>query len=164
MNADEALAAFAKCCGSQRWAERMAAARPFEDAPALLRAAERIWWSLAESDHREAFAAHPKIGESAAAKPKGDPETTGKWSRDEQKGAAAASAGTLTDLADANRAYEAKHGFIFIVCASGRSADAMLADLRARIDRTTREEVRTAAEEQAKITRLRLAKLIGELA
>jgi len=70
----------------------------------------------------------------------------------------------LADLAAANREYDATHGFIFIVCASGRSADAMLADLRARLGNSTADELRTAAEEQMKITRLRLAKLIGELA
>jgi len=157
---DEALAALRRCCGSARWADAMNTRRPFEDTPALLRIAERVWWSLDEADHREAFAAHPKIGVTT---PPLDAETTAKWTRDEQKGAAAASEKMVADLAAANRAYEDKHGFIFIVCATGRSADAMLTDLRARIDRASDEELRTAAEEQAKITRLRLHKLIGEL-
>ncbi|HLL20748.1 MAG TPA: 2-oxo-4-hydroxy-4-carboxy-5-ureidoimidazoline decarboxylase, partial [Kofleriaceae bacterium] len=92
-----------------------------------------------------------------------DPETTGRWSRDEQESTQTAAHATLSHLADANHAYEQKHGFIFIVCATGRSAEQMLADLRVRLPRSTAEELRTAAEEQAKITRLRLAKLIGEL-
>jgi OHCU decarboxylase len=142
----------------------MTAARPFEDVPALMRIAERTWWSLGEGDHREAFASHPKIGTQMPPTKSDDPETTGKWSRDEQKSTSSASSGTLTDLAEANRAYEAKHGFIYIVCATGRSANSMLDDLRKRLVSTQAAELRTAAEEQAKITRLRLAKLIGELA
>jgi len=137
----------------------MTAARPFEDKPALLRTAERTWWSLGEADHREAFAAHPKIGE-AKVPPSGD----ATWSTDEQRLTAQAEANTLARLAEANRAYEAKLGFIFIVCASGRSAEAMLADLDRRLGNSPAEELRTAAEEQAAITRLRLTKLIGELA
>jgi allantoicase len=159
--AADARTALARCCGSSRWADAMTAARPFEDVPALLRIGERTWWSLGEADHREAFAAHPKIGASA---PPADGAGDARWSRDEQKGASAAGAPVAGELAAANRAYEEQHGFIFIVCATGRSAEGMLADLRARLPRTTAEELRTAAEEQAKITRLRLAKLMGELA
>nr|MBA3820243.1 2-oxo-4-hydroxy-4-carboxy-5-ureidoimidazoline decarboxylase [Deltaproteobacteria bacterium] len=145
------------------WADAMTAARPFEDVPALQRTAERIWWSLGEADHRQAFAAHPKIGEQRSAAPAVDPETTGRWARGEQQSTAAASAETLDALADANRAYKTKHGFIFIVCATGRSADSMLADCRARTARSPAEELRCAAEEQAKITSLRLGKLMTEL-
>ena len=158
MSTDEARAALRRCNGSTVWAEMMERARPYEDVPALLRIAERIWWSLGEGDHREAFAAHPKIGE-AKVPATGD----ATWSTDEQRSAAAAAAQTLARLAEQNRAYEAKHGFIFIVCATGRSADAMLADLEARLGNSAALELRTAAEEQAKITRLRLIKLIGEL-
>ncbi|MBX3155439.1 MAG: allantoicase [Deltaproteobacteria bacterium] len=153
LGAAEATAALQRCCGSSRWAEAMAAARPFEDAAALLRIGERTWWSLGEADHREAFAAHPKIGAKKA---------DSAWSADEQRGAAESA--VAAELASANRAYDDRHGFLYIVCATGRSADAMLADLRARLSRSTAEELRTAAEEQAKITRLRLHKLIGELA
>ena len=150
----DATGVLLRCCGSSKWASAMNAARPFEDCAALLRIAERIWWSqCTESDHLEAFAAHPKIGERGG----------GAWSAGEQAGAANAAEQTLAELADANREYAAKHGFIFIVCASGRSADAMLADLRARLRNTRTAEVRTAAEEQAKITRLRLTKLLQEL-
>ncbi|MGE0547864.1 MAG: allantoicase [Kofleriaceae bacterium] len=159
MAVDDARDALRRCCGAARWVELMVAARPFEDAAALLRIGERLWWSLAETDHREAFAAHPKIGE-AKVPASGD----AKWSSDEQKAAAATTARTVSELAAANRDYEAKHGFIFIVCATGRSADAMLVDLRTRLGNPQAVELRTAAEEQIKITRLRLIKLIGELA
>jgi allantoicase len=159
MPADAARAALRRCCGSAVWADAMTAARPFEDVPALLRVGERTWWSVSESAHREAFAAHPKIGGSKV--PAG---ADSSWSTDEQKSATAAASATLAELAEANRQYEAKFGFIFIVCATGRSGDAMLADLRARMASSPADELRTAAEEQAKITRLRLGKLIGELA
>jgi allantoicase len=147
-----------RCCGSKRWAQAMAAARPFEDVDALMRVGERIWWSLAVDDHLEAFAAHPKIGEHKTP-------ATGDagWSAAEQRGTSGASDDTRTALAEANRAYEAQLGFIYIVCASGRSADEMLADLRARLAHSREVELRTAAEEQAKITRLRLTKLVQEL-
>ena len=150
----DATTAFLKCCGSAHWAAAMTGARPFEDLATLLRIAERTWWALGEADHLEAFAAHPKIGGTGAS----------AWASAEQAGTARAAEATLAALADSNRAYEAKHGFIYIVCASGRSADAMLADLRARSGRSRADELRTAAEEQAKITRLRLAKLLGDLA
>jgi allantoicase len=160
VSSDEARAALRRCCGSSRWAEAMAAARPFEDLPAVLRIAERTWWSLDEAAHREAFAAHPAIGETKAPA-NGDTA----WSAGEQRAAAAtADDRLLAELAEANRAYLERHGFLFIVCATGRSAEAMLADLRARTPSSLADELRTAAEEQIKITRLRLHKLIGELA
>jgi allantoicase len=154
MTIPEATAALRKCCGASRWVAQVVAARPFEDVPALLRTAERAWWSLETVDHLEAFAAHPKIGE---------PKPSSAWAIEEQKGAAAAQQQTLRDLADGNREYLDRFGFIFITCASGKTAEAMLVELDARIGNTHADETRTAAEEQAKITRLRLHKLIGEL-
>jgi allantoicase len=159
MSDGDALAALKRTCGSTKWTQKMAAQRPFEDAAALLRIAERTWWSLSFEDHLEAFAAHPKIGEKKVPSA-GD----AKWSTGEQADAAAANEQTLAELADANRRYKEQLGFIFIVCASGRSAEAMLADLKARLANPREIELRTAAEEQAKITRLRLQKLMGELA
>ncbi|MBA2539903.1 MAG: allantoicase [Deltaproteobacteria bacterium] len=160
MSPADARAAFLKCCGSTAWATAMTSRRPFDDVPTLLRTAERVWWSLNMDAHREAFAAHPKIG---APKPPSQAVATAAWAGDEQKAASSIDQATADELARANAEYEAKHGFIFIVCATGRSADAMLADLRVRSPRSTTEELRTAAEEQIKITRLRLHKLMGEL-
>ena len=157
--ADEATTALRRCCGSSRWAEQMTAHRPFEDAAALLRIAERTWWSLDEAAHREAFAAHPKIGETKTPV-SGD----SAWSAGEQRAAATVDTQVLAELAEANRAYLERHGFLFIVCATGRSAEDMLADLRARTPSPHADELRTAAEEQIKITRLRIQKLLGELA
>jgi allantoicase len=156
----DAHAALLRCCGAVRWAAAMVAARPFEDVPALLRIAERVWWGLDEVAHREAFAAHPRLGAPRA--PAGAEAAAG-WAHDEQRGAAAAAAGVLAALAAANAAYEERHGLGFLLCATGRGADAMLAELEARLPRTTAEELRTAAEEQIQITRLRLRKLLGEL-
>ena len=154
LDADEARGAFLRCCGSRAWAEAMTGNRPFEDAHALLRTAERIWWRLGEDAWQEAFAAHPRIGEAPKAE-------HGAWAGGEQAGAAAATAGVQAALAAANVAYAEQFGFIYIVCASGRSAEEMLADLQARLQHDRPTEVRIAAEEQAKITRLRLKKLLG---
>ncbi|MBP6837535.1 MAG: allantoicase [Kofleriaceae bacterium] len=151
----EATEALLRCCGSRKWAETMAQRRPFEDEPTLLRLGERLWWTLGEADWLEAFAAHPRIGERKAD------DAAPAWSSQEQRGAAGASAEVAAKLAAGNDAYLAKYGFIYIVCATGRSAEDMLGALECRLagDRTT--ELRTAAEEQAAITRLRLRKLIG---
>jgi allantoicase len=154
LDADEARAAFLRCCGARGWAESMVAHRPFEDAAALVRTGERIWWSLGEQAWQEAFAAHPRIGEAPKAE-------HGAWAGGEQAGAADASTGVQAALAAANVAYAEQFGFIYIVCASGRSADELLADLQARLANDRATEVRIAAEEQAKITRLRLRKLLG---
>ncbi len=158
MSASDATAAFKRCCGSTAFADAMTARRPFEDTAALMRIAERVWWSLDAAAHREAFAAHPRIGEKKAP---ATGDTT--WSAGEQGGTSSASAQTMADLADAQRAYDAKHGFLYIVCATGKSADAMLADCRTRLANDPASELRCAAEEQMKITRLRLAKLLTEL-
>lgn len=152
-----AVAALQACCGSARWAEGMADARPFRDLPALLSAGERLWWSLAQEDWLEAFAAHPKIGE------RGAPQAGhARWSEAEQAGAADATAALLGRLAQQNQAYLDRHGFLFIVCAAGKSAAEMLALLETRLPRARAEEVRTAAEEQAQITRIRLRRWIQE--
>lgn len=156
---DEAHAAFLRCCGSQAWARAMNLARPFEDRAALLRIGEQLWWQLGEDDWLEAFAAHPRIGARPAASPAADP-----WAGREQSSTANAADAVRDALAAANEQYAAKHGFIYIVCATGRGAEDMLADLQARLGNDRASEIRTAGEEQAKITRLRLHKLLEELA
>jgi len=153
MTGDDASAALTRCCASTRWVMGMQTSRPFEDVAATLRTAERIWWGLQPAEWLEAFAAHPRIGESSG----------GAWSRGEQAGAATAATAILDELAAANQAFVDKFGFIYIVCASGRGAAEMLGDLHARLSHTREHELRTAAEEQAKITRLRLRKLLTEL-
>jgi len=152
----EATAALLRCCRSSNWAAAMTAARPYCDAHALGRAAERTWFALGEADYLEAFTGHPRIGELRSSSP------TGPLSVPDPTGAAAEIARAA--LAEANKAYEAKHGFIFIACASGKTNDALLAELLARFERSRPDELRTAAEEQAKIIRLRISRLLQELA
>lgn len=148
---DVAAVQLRNCCGSAEWVRRMLAARPFETANALLHAAEEIWNSLPPDDWREAFAAHPRIGDRSGS----------RWARQEQSGTASASTQSMDALAAANREYEARFGYIYIVCATGRSADEMLAMAWQRLENAPDDELRIAAAEQLKITKLRLMKLVG---
>lgn len=154
----EAQNEFLKCCGSRRWAERMVAERSFENPGELIATAGRIWWALEPLDWLEAFRSHPKIGEKKAAA--ATSEQSKSWSAAEQAGVSNAASQTLQALADLNQKYEEKFGYIFIVCASGKSSDEMLAILRTRLENGPDEELRIAAAEQAKITKLRLMKLL----
>ncbi len=141
------LADLLSCCGSTAWANAMFNRQPLED---IHRAADEIWWSLTPQDWLEAFAAHPKIGQKSSA----------KWTAQEQSGMSQAAASTAEEMARLNCDYESKFGFIYVVCATGKSADEMLAILQARIHNSPEEEIRIAAAEQAKITHLRLDKLL----
>lgn len=153
-----AKARFLDCCGSHRWARMMVEARPFADVAALLEHAKQIWQSLEPQDWLEAFAAHPKIGERKAA-PK-QPAQSAQWSHAEQSGTRNATDSTLDALAEANRLYEEKFGYIFIICATGKSAEEMLDICRRRLNNDAETELRIAAEEQRKITEIRLKKLL----
>jgi len=140
----------------------MAAARPFGSFRELADEADRVWRSLSREDWLEAFAAHPPIG--AAGTGPADlhpPPKHVAWSQQEQDGTRGASPETLANLADANRDYEERFGHIFIVCASGRNAAEMLALAQARLANDPETELAIAAEEQRKITRLRLEKLLA---
>jgi OHCU decarboxylase len=159
LSAKEAESEFLKCCGSPRWARQMASARHFESFNELSETAERVWWSLEPHDWLEAFRSHPKIGEQKAEATTSDEAK--RWSEAEQSGVRQAAAQTMQALADLNHKYEEKFGYIFIVCASGKSSDEMLAILRSRLGNNPDEELRVAAAEQAKITKLRLMKLVG---
>jgi OHCU decarboxylase len=159
LSAIDAEHEFRNCCGSNSWAQQMTAARPFNSFADLCDRAERVWWSLNSADWLEAFRSHPKIGgKKAAAKTAAEAQ---KWSEDEQSGVRDSAQQTLVDLACLNQSYEEKFGYIFIVCASGKSSEEMLAILRERLRNDPDEELRIAAAEQAKITRLRLDKLLG---
>ena len=158
--AGEAGEAFERCCGSSRWVAGMLAARPFTDAPALFAAAARAAEPLERDDWLEAFSHHPRIGDVSTLRAKF--ANTAAWAATEQRGAAAAAEETLASLAEGNRAYERRFGYIFIVCATGKSAEEMLALLRARLDNPPDRELPIAAEEQRKITRLRLEKLLTD--
>ena len=153
-----ARAELARCCGARRWIDRMCAARPFGDRGALLAAAERAFEGLGRADWLEAFGHHPRIGDLASLRAKY--ASTAAWAGEEQRGTADAGESALAALAEGNRAYEERFGYIFIVCATGKSADEMLALLRARMPNPPEREIRIAVEEQMKITRLRLEKLL----
>jgi OHCU decarboxylase len=155
-----AEAEFLKCCGSQRWASAMTLARPFANVDELLTKADRTWSSLSPNDLLEAFRAHPRIGENKAAAAQS--EEARKWSAQEQSGISDAAAETMAALAARNRDYEQRFGFIFIVCATGKSSEEMLAILQGRLQNDAETEIAVAAEEQRRITRIRLEKLLKQ--
>ncbi len=159
--ADEATAidTMLSCCEAQNWASAMVALRPIENVFELSEAADRVWAMMSEDDWMEAFACHPRIGErkaaSAAAK-------SVAWSRQEQSSVATAELTLLAELADGNAEYEQKFGFTYIVCATGKSADEMLAILKRRLANDRATEWREAAEQQRQITQIRLGKWLVE--
>lgn len=148
-----------KCCGSINWATHMSERRPFSTHAELLQEAKSIWWSLEPADWLEAFRSHPKIGEKKAEQHVS--ATAQKWSEQEQASAATATQDTMRALAKLNRDYEQRFGYIYIVCATGKSSQEMLAVLEQRMDNAPGDELRVAAGEQAKITELRVQKLLS---
>jgi len=147
------------CCGATKWAEQLAKQRPFDTPAELFTAADTIWSSLTPADWLEAFRHHPPIGgKHAGAK---QSSTARKWSSKEQSSAQSASPDLLDDLADANKTYAAKFGFVFLICATGKSTAEILNSLRERTPHSLESELPIAAEEQRKITRLRLEKLLN---
>jgi len=153
LNALPAVAAhheLSSCCGSSRWAAAITARRPFRDLREVCSAADEIWFGLEGGDWLEAFAHHPRIGERATG-----------WAGDEQSGTRGAAPETLQTLGRLNHEYERKFGHVFLISAAGKSAAEMLAELQRRIDNDPASELRVAASEQARITRLRLEKLLA---
>jgi OHCU decarboxylase len=140
-----------ECCGSSKWVSKMLAARPFRDIARLEALAAETWWNLAAEDWLEAFSKHPKIG---------DKGKVSQWSAQEQSGMNSAAAQTSGRLAELNAVYFETFGWIFIVCATGKSADEMLSLLEARLANNSEDELRIAAAEQGEITLLRLRKLL----
>lgn len=156
---ERATEVFRACCGASRWVDAMVARRPFNATEAVISMAGDIWLAMGPDDWREAFAHHPRIGERAAARPQD--ERAAAWSAGEQSSVANADASMHDELAQINRAYEARFGYIYIVCAAGRSADELLEIARRRLTNAPDDELRIAAEEQRQITRLRLRKLLS---
>lgn len=143
------------CCGSPRWAATVAALRPFRDLDHLREAANEAWWALDEGDWFAAFGAHPRIGERAVGE-----SAHARWSAAEQADAQRSEETVRDEIARLNIDYERRFGHVFLICASGRGGDEILAELRRRLEGTPEEELRIAATEQAKITLLRLERLI----
>ena len=162
MSEQEAREALIRCCGSSRWVDDMLARRPFGTREALYAAADEVWASVERADVLEAFEHHPRIGANLDAL-REKFATTKSWSAGEQSSVAQADESTLEALRDGNLAYEERYGHIFIVCATGKSAAEMLALLEQRLDNEPDAELRIAAGEQAKITRIRLDKLLEQL-
>jgi allantoicase len=153
-----ALRALLDCCGSKKWAQQMTARRPFASESELFEAADKTWSALVREDRLEAFRHHPQIGESRAKAKQS--ATASRWSAKEQSSAQRATPEVLEALAAQNRAYAEKFGYVFLICAAGKSSDEILSALRQRLPNDPDTELRIAAEEQRKITRLRLEKLL----
>ena len=150
-SADEVLPDFIRCCGSRTWAAKMESRRPFASVAQLMEEADRAWSETRAEDWLEAFRAHPRIGE----------RSTSKWSEQEQAGARSAASDVQRLLGEGNRNYFERFGFIFIICATGKSADEILAELHRRLKNDRDTELKNAAEQQRLITRLRLLKLVA---
>ena len=155
---EEAQKELLKCCGAAHWAEAVERGRPYTSLDQLLAKASEVWCALDESDWLAAFRSHPKIGERKAANAVA--AQSQQWSAQEQQGVQHAAQETIEKLAELNVAYENKFGFIFIVCATGKSSDEILALLEERLPNEPAAELPIAAAEQAKITELRLRKLL----
>ncbi|MGI8547969.1 MAG: 2-oxo-4-hydroxy-4-carboxy-5-ureidoimidazoline decarboxylase [Gemmatimonadaceae bacterium] len=158
MSDDRATELLTECCGASRWVAAMVARRPFESRRAILSEADGAYASLAPSDWLEAFSHHPRIGERMSAVAQGERGST--WSVGEQAGIDRARDDVRDELAAANREYEQRFGYIYIVCATGKTADEMVSLARARLLNEPETELRVAAEEQRKIMHLRLEKLV----
>jgi 2-oxo-4-hydroxy-4-carboxy-5-ureidoimidazoline decarboxylase len=152
---------FSQCCAAPKWFQGMVSARPFTSVDALLDKATEVWQLCGQSDFMTAFEAHPMIGDVNSLRKKY--AATKTMAGNEQQGANQADEQTLQTLAKANHEYLARHGFIFIICATGLSANTMLQTLLSRLNNDTKTEIRLAAAEQIKITLLRLNKGIHTL-
>lgn len=155
----DATDAFTQCCAAQNWVRQIIAERPFTSVDSLLNVSDRLLLTLSEADFLEAFEAHPQIGNVDSLRAKY--ASTKTLAVGEQSSVAVATEQTLQDLAEGNCAYLEKFGFIFIVFASGKSAEQMLSLLKERLPNDRQTEIKNAAEEQRKITALRLRKLLG---
>jgi 2-oxo-4-hydroxy-4-carboxy-5-ureidoimidazoline decarboxylase len=156
---DVAAAKLSRCCGAQSWVAAMVEARPFRDTAHLYAEAERQWKRMGRAEILEAFTHHPRIGDVEKLRERFP--ATATLSEAEQEGVVGAREATLRALLEANQAYEARFGYRFIVCATGKSADQMLELLRARLANAADPELQVAAAEQGKITRLRLERLLS---
>lgn len=157
--ADDAAREILPCCSSQRWAEKLAAQRPFSSAESLFAASDAIWLALPEADWQQAFDSHPRIGQQHAQAATAQSLSCSSG----EQSAAMASQDHVAKLAlaEANREYEAKFGRIFLICASGKSTQQILAILRARMCNTAEQELHEAVEQQRQITQLRLRRWLA---
>jgi 2-oxo-4-hydroxy-4-carboxy-5-ureidoimidazoline decarboxylase len=157
--ANAAFDAMIACCGARRWALAMIGLRPIASVVALSLAADEVWSNMEEADWMEAFASHPRIGERKAAHASAK---SAEWSREEQASANTAAERVLDELAAGNALYEQRFGFTYIVCATGKTAEEMLAILNRRLARDRAAELREAVEQQRQIMQIRLGKWLVE--
>ncbi|MGK5550765.1 2-oxo-4-hydroxy-4-carboxy-5-ureidoimidazoline decarboxylase [Actinomadura kijaniata] len=155
--ASEAEAELLTCCASGVWAAAVAADRPYDDLAGLRAAAARHLAALDWTEIDRALAAHPRIGDRVGG---GDREA--RWSRGEQSGMDAAADATRRALYEGNVAYEERFGHVFLICATGLSADRMLASLHERLTHDPDTERAVVRAELAKIVEIRLDKLLSE--
>jgi 2-oxo-4-hydroxy-4-carboxy-5-ureidoimidazoline decarboxylase len=158
--AEEAAKEILPCCGSRAWASSMAASRPVEDVATLLETSDRIWRDSSAADWLEAFQSHPRIGETCG--PLESSARSQEWSAQEQSHATESADSLKQALADGNREYERRFRRIFIICATGKSADEILVNLRHRLNNDDATELREAAEQQRQIAQIRLRKWLAE--
>ena len=158
LSKEQLVTELTKCCGSSAWVKKMLPFIPADDMVELLEDAEEQWWKCSKEDWKEAFAHHPKIGDVESLAKKF--ASTANWAAGEQGGVNAASKEIIEALAEGNRLYEEKFGYIFIVCATGKSAEEMLSILNERLPNDPEEEIKIAADEQNKITKLRIEKML----
>ncbi|MDC8831460.1 2-oxo-4-hydroxy-4-carboxy-5-ureidoimidazoline decarboxylase [Alteromonas gilva] len=156
----QAGAFFEQTCAASRWVGAMVAKRPYRSEESLYKAAREVWETMGEADFREAFEAHPMIGDVNSLRAKF--ANTKATASAEQQGTSEASESTLRALHELNHRYVDRHGFIFIICATGLSADIMLDELRQRLPNDTATELANAAEQQIQITLLRLGKALND--
>uniref|UniRef100_A0A2N9IMQ3 Uncharacterized protein n=1 Tax=Fagus sylvatica TaxID=28930 RepID=A0A2N9IMQ3_FAGSY len=154
---------FLACCGSTKFAKEMALASPFASLEQAVTAATDIWFNKIDvTAWLQAFSAHPQIGDSNSSSSQSHNQTSTQWSKGEQSTALATATGSsLQELSEWNARYREKFGFIFIICASGRSTDEILAELKNRYPNRPIVEFEIAAREQMKVTELRLKKLFS---
>ena len=152
----------AVCCAADAWVDAMVAKAPFASAEQLFAGAAEAWAGADEAARLQAFGAHPRIGEQALRAKFGTGQHA-SWSAGEQAGAADAAEATLKALAEGNDAYFDRFGFTFIICATGLGAETMLAALQQRLGSDRAADLDAAAEQQGKITAIRLEKLIAQL-
>lgn len=159
LSREACLEALEKCCGAHRWVEAMEQSRPFADMDDLLQKADEYWAQMNREDALEAFSHHPQIGDINSLREKF--ASTRDWAGNEQSGVNEADEQVLKELSEGNQAYLDKYGYIFIVCATGKTAEEMRDLLFSRLNNEPEEELQIAMGEQHKITRIRLNKLLS---
>ena len=160
LSVQDAIQEILACCGSEAWAHQLVARRPIPDESSLIAASDEIWGRLSSEDWLQAFSKHPRIGERKSLAEA--PSTSAIWSAQEQQSVAAAGESIQAALARSNVEYEQRFGRVFIVCATGKLATEMLEILRLRLRNDDAMELHESAEEQRKITNIRLKKWLSQ--